>query len=192
MSSSVRPCTLPEAHADSYTSIHLSVLVSRVRRALRRRFPTVCAETIADATSAAVESILQNSSRFSTSESDDAYTRMWTAGCNVLRRELRYSRRHVALDSLEEESEWNVAGEDHMGAEMILSTRLLRELLILTLGVTLAETAWLHEIEGCPPREIAQMQGVAIGAVKARITRSRQLLRNRLQPNSGQERDSGH
>ncbi|MEX2530515.1 MAG: RNA polymerase sigma factor [Gemmatimonadota bacterium] len=46
-----------------------------------------------------------------------------------------------------------------------------------------ARTAFvLHEVEGMKCREVAEIQGVAVGTVKAQLHRARRLLRERLTP----------
>ncbi|MEP7220101.1 MAG: hypothetical protein ABI876_14355, partial [Bacteroidota bacterium] len=59
----------------------------------------------------------------------------------------------------------------------VAEAAILRALLERRLGASIAETIWLHEVEGCSLQDISVMQRISVFAVKARIERSRKLLR---------------
>lgn len=152
----------------------LGTLVPSVQNAVRRRFPTVRHDAVLDAVSAAVERGLTTTFLQIDRSSGELFRWLLTAAVHELLREFRAARRYVNIEA-HAETVGDIPGDTL--ADTTVSRSVLRSWLVARLGDTLAETMWLHTIEGCPPRDIAAMQKVNVRSIKARITRSRRVIR---------------
>lgn len=115
-------------------------------------------------------------------------TYLFGAARNLAFKQLKVSDRHETLEDFDEEPQAS-------GRQQPLPELLDRELgekvrnAVAALPALQREALVLFEYEGLALSEIAQVVGVDVGAVKARIFRARQRLKNALLPylNSGSE-----
>ncbi len=146
-------------------------LIPVVVRVVRRRFFGVHDDIIHDAVSAAVEKCLRHLSVEVGRNGAEVFEWLRTTAIREVLHEIRRTGRHAGGHAV----------LDHLAAgnqsDRQVSRRILWEWLVSTLGIKAAETVWLHEIEHCPPRDIARIQNITVSSVKARITRSRRILR---------------
>jgi len=149
-------------------------LIPIVTRVIRHRFPRVPDDRIRDAVSFAVERCLKALQTGAEKTTGEVFCWLRTAAANEVLNELRSSSRYVDAEKASHVFEHLTDGHQ---ADLLASRRILLELLVARLGSATAETLWLHEIEQCPPRDIAIIQNISISSVKARITRSRKILR---------------
>ena len=155
-------------------SRHVGALVPLVTSAMRRRVPNVRFEVLLDAVSAAVERSMQSAFLQSDRSPAEVYCWLRTATMRELLREFRLAGRYVGHEhpatAFDDEPGYHTA--DHGAMRSVLWGWLVQHL-----GHSVAETMWLHSIEGCPPRDIAAMQRTSVASVKARITRARKTMR---------------
>lgn len=149
-------------------------LIPIVIRLVRRRFPGIPADLIKDAVGSAVEKYLKVLALDPERSVGELFSWLRTAAVNEVLQELRRSNKYAGADAAKDILERLSGGPQ---TDRQASRRILWEWLLAALGPKAAETIWLHEIEQCPPRDIAIIQNIKISSVKARITRSRQILR---------------
>lgn len=141
---------------------------------MQRQFLRVHHDLIVDAVSSAVEKCLNTVFLETDRKPGEIFRWLRTATFNDLRHELRARRRYVDVGNYESIMENLVDGTR---ADTDAMRSVLWNWLASRLGSAIAETIWLHEIECCPPREIAVLQGLSVKSIKARITRGRALIR---------------
>lgn len=144
-------------------------------RIVRRRFPGISDDLVKDAVSSAVEKYLKCLPPDPERSVGEIFAWLRSTAINEVLQELRRSSNYAGAEAAKEILDRLSGGPQ---PDIQASQRILWEWLVTTLGPQSAETIWLHEIEHCPPRDIAIIQNIKIAAVKARITRSRQILRN--------------
>lgn len=155
----------------------IGVAVPSVLLAVRRRFPNVRNDMLMDAASAAVERCITDTFSHHDRSSGEIYRWLTTATVHELLRELRVARRYVDFASHTSIVE-TIAAEHRSDAGA--AYQILWRWLVRRFGAAIAETVWLHSIEGCPPRDIAAMQNISVESIKARITRTRKAIRRYL------------
>lgn len=144
---------------------------------MQRQFHRVHHDLIVDAVSSAVEKCLNTTFLETGRKPGEIFRWLKTAAFNDLRHEFRARRRYVDIGNEEDVVENLVDGAR---ADTDAMRSVLWAWLVAKLGPVAAETVWLHDVEGCPPRDIAVMQKVHIAAIKARIARARRMLRRHL------------
>jgi RNA polymerase sigma-70 factor, ECF subfamily len=115
-------------------------------------------------------------------------TYLFSAARNLWLKRLRKVSRESALDDLAED-QLVAVGRQPLGRLLDDELSLKVEEAVSSLPPLQRETLVLFEYEGLALSEIASLVGTDIGAVKARLHRARQRLRNTLQPylNSSRE-----
>lgn len=156
----------------------IGVAVPYVIQAMRRRFPNVRNDMLLDAASAAVERCITDTFSHHDRSPGEMYRWLLTATVHELLRELRVARRYVDFASHSSIVE-TIAGEHRSDAGA--AYQILWRWLVQRFGAPIAETVWLHSIEGCPPRDIAAMQNISVESIKARITRTRKAIRRHIE-----------
>lgn len=115
-------------------------------------------------------------------------TYLFGAARNLAFKQLKVSDRHETLEDFEEEPQATGSQEP---LPQLLDQELVEKVrnAVAALPALQREALVLFEYEGLALSEIAQVVGVDVGAVKARIFRARQRLRSALLPylNSGSE-----
>jgi len=115
-------------------------------------------------------------------------TYLFSAARNLWLKQLRKVGRESAIDDLEEE-QFVATGREPLRRLLDDELSLKVKEAVSSLPPLQRETLVLFEYEGLALSEIASLVGTDIGAVKARLHRARQRLRNALQPylNSSRE-----
>ena len=157
-----------------HASDRIGDLIPIVIRLVRRRFPGISDELVKDAVSSAVEKYLKLLSPDPERSVGELFSWLRRTAINEALQELRRSNKYAGAEAAKEILERLSGGPQ---PDVQASQRILWEWLVATLGPKAAETVWLHEIEHCPPRDIAIIQNIKVSSVKARITRSRHILR---------------
>jgi DNA-directed RNA polymerase specialized sigma24 family protein len=155
----------------------IGITVPHILTAVRRRFPNVRNEMLLDAASAAVERCITDTFSHRDRSSGEMYRWLLTATVHELLRELRLARRYVDFEAHASRVE-AIAGEHRSDAGA--AYQILWRWLVRRFGTAIAETVWLHSIEGCPPRDIAAMLNISVESIKARITRTRRVIRRHV------------
>lgn len=149
-------------------------LIPIVTCTVHRRFQGVPDDLVKDAVSSAIEKYLTIFPLDHTSGVGEMFSWLRTTATNEILHELRRSSKYAGSETTQYVLEHLVDGNQ---PDVQASRRILWEWLISQLGAKIAETIWLHEIECCPPRDIAVIQNIKVSSVKARITRARRILR---------------
>jgi|GEM_PF-6632585 len=152
----------------------LGYALSHVRQVLQRQFSTMDHDVINDAIATAVERFILKAPIHLRQSKVGAFCWIRTTAINELRHITYKAQRFVSYSEANNIMEALSASEN---ADYLAHLRVLREWLTKKLGPTVAETVWLHEIEHWAPRDIAAAQHLNVASVKARITRSRRILR---------------
>jgi RNA polymerase sigma factor (sigma-70 family) len=155
----------------------IGAIVPHIVQTVGRRFPNVRSEMLHDAASAAVERCITDTFSHYDRSSGEIFRWMLTATVHELLRELRVARRYVDIASQNSVVE-TIAAEQR--SDTRAADRILWRWLEKRFGTAIAETIWLHSIEGCPPRDIAAIQNISVQSIKARITRTRRTIRRFL------------
>jgi RNA polymerase sigma-70 factor (ECF subfamily) len=115
-------------------------------------------------------------------------TYLFSAVRNLWLKQLRKVGRESALDDLDEE-QFVVAAREPLGKLLDAELSLKVKEAVSSLPPLQRETLVLFEYEGLALSEIASLVGTDVGAVKGRLHRARERLRNTLQPylNSSRE-----
>jgi DNA-directed RNA polymerase specialized sigma24 family protein len=156
-------------------SATLGYALSHVRQVLRRQFPTMDYNCIDDAVATAVELFIRKAPAHLRQSRAGAFCWIRTTATNELRRMAHAARRFIRPSDAV--SLFDVISSDEP-VDYKAHARVLFDWLVTILGVAAAETVWLHDVERWTPRDIASAKQINIAAVKARISRSRRILRH--------------
>ncbi|MCA1579378.1 MAG: RNA polymerase sigma factor [Acidobacteria bacterium] len=119
-------------------------------------------------------------------------TYLFAAARNLALKHFRSTGRETGLDEMTQEPELSPR---HQPLRKLLDEELAAEVrrAIFSLAPLQREALVLFEYEGLNLREIAEITGADVGAVKGRLFRARERLKSILRPyvNSGQELNSG-
>jgi RNA polymerase sigma-70 factor (ECF subfamily) len=108
-------------------------------------------------------------------------TYLLSAARNLWLKQLRDSGRESAIDEFAED-QFIAPGREPIGQLLDDELALHVQEAVLALPPLQREALILFEFEGLPLSEIATLVGTEVGAVKARLHRARERLRNRLRP----------
>lgn len=138
------------------------------------------AETAEDLTHDCFLSLMRNSENFIPGRAS-LRTYLFSAARNLWLKQLRKSGRESALEDVDADKFFAVSAEplDHLLDEE-LSLKVMEA--VSRLSPLQREALVLFEYEGFTLAEIASMVNTDIGAVKARLHRAREQLRNALRP----------
>jgi RNA polymerase sigma factor (sigma-70 family) len=154
---------------------NVGLMLPQLVALFKQRFPRISSDAIDDAVAAAIERYFAKAPPNVRASDASAFAWLRTTTMHELFHTLRAARRYVPSAESERILSARVANDD---TDRAARERILREWLVRLLGADVAETVWLHDVERLPPRDIAQTQHLSVTSVKARIARSRKILRH--------------